>query len=280
MASVSDPSIDILMITYNRPEYTRLSLGRLLATCDATMRVWLWHNGTDRATLDVVQSFAHALPVCRFYHSIENQGLRAPTNWLWQNASGAFVSKVDDDCLLPDGWAHQLRQALLDVPQLGVIGCWRFQDEDFIPGLALKKIRTFEHGHQLLQNCWVEGSGYLLRRELVAKFGPLREGQSFTHYCIELALAGLVNGWYYPFIRQEHMDDPRAPHSLLKTDADFRRNMPLSARTFGVDSLATWTRAIRRDAREVQEASVNPRRYVGWRGRVRRYLRQWKHARD
>ena len=46
-----EQSIDILMITYNRPEYTRLSLERLLATCDESMRVWVWHNGTDEETL-------------------------------------------------------------------------------------------------------------------------------------------------------------------------------------------------------------------------------------
>ena len=35
------PGVDVLMITYNRPEYTRLSLERLLTSAPEEMRVWL-----------------------------------------------------------------------------------------------------------------------------------------------------------------------------------------------------------------------------------------------
>ena len=92
-------SIDILMITYNRPEYTGLSLERLLATCDESMRVWVWHNGTDEETLEIVQSFRDHPSFFKFHHSIENKKLNEPTNWLWTHAKGDFLSKVDDDCL-------------------------------------------------------------------------------------------------------------------------------------------------------------------------------------
>lgn len=34
---------DVLMITYNRAEYTRRALARLLDTADETMRIWVWH---------------------------------------------------------------------------------------------------------------------------------------------------------------------------------------------------------------------------------------------
>ena len=33
--------IDILMVTYNRLEYTQRSLPRLLDSCDESMRVWV-----------------------------------------------------------------------------------------------------------------------------------------------------------------------------------------------------------------------------------------------
>ncbi|MFW6180404.1 MAG: glycosyltransferase family A protein, partial [Spirochaetota bacterium] len=256
---------DILMITYNRPSYTRLSLQRLLDTCDETMRVWLWHNGTDPQTLEVVRSFLDHPRVYRFNHSEENQGLRGPTNWLWENARGEFLSKVDDDCLLPEGWADTLRGAHRDEPGFGVLGCWRFHDEDFIPELAGKKIRAFRGGHRLLVNLWVEGSGYLMKRECVDRAGPLQPGESFTQYCVRLAGRGWVNGWYYPFLRQEHMDDPRSPHTLLKTDQDVERYNPLSAVTFGVRTLEGWRARLKRSARIVQSAPTSLPRYRLWR---------------
>jgi glycosyltransferase involved in cell wall biosynthesis len=262
--------IDILMITWRRPVYTQRSLCRLLETCDEDMRVWLWHNGDDAETLDVVRAHADHPRVHRVHHSPENRRLRAPTNWLLRESDGAYVSKVDDDCLLPDGWAHALREAHEAEPRFGVLGCWRFQDEDFDAALAAPKIRSYAGDHRILQNCWVEGSGYLMKRACVDTAGPLRADESFTHYCIRVAAHGWINGWAYPFLRQEHMDDPRSPHSLLRTDADLAEHLPLSARQRGTQSLDAWIEQLRRSARIVQQAPVDPRVYRGARKKVRR----------
>jgi len=270
---MSDTSIDILMITYNRPEYTRLSLERLLDTCDGEARVWVWHNGMHEETLEIARSFQTHPRFHRFHHSLENVCLTEPTNWLWSESSGAYLSKVDDDCLVPENWLSVLRQAHCDIPKLGVVGCWRFPNEDFDEALSRKKIVSYGQ-HQLLQNCWVEGSGYLMKRECVDQQGLLKERQSFTSYCIHLAAKGWVNGWYYPFLYQEHMDDPRAEHSLLKSDADLEAFLPLSAKRNGIATLDEWTAQLKRSARICQSASTNPHDYLGWRGRVRRQTRR------
>lgn len=263
------PEIDILMITFNRPEYTRLSLERLLATCDEGMRVWIWHNGKDERTLEVVRSLGDHPRVYEFHHSRENKKLREPTNWFWSHAKGDFLCKVDDDCLMPHGWANMLRKAHVDVPKFGVIGCWRFLEEDFVPELAQKKIRNFAGGHQIMQNCWVEGSGYLMKSVCLQTNGLLNPGESFPQYCIRLALAGWINGWYYPFLHQEHMDDPRSANSCLKTNEDLKRWMPLSAQYRGVTTLTEWQAQLKRSAYRLQEASIDPRYWVGWRKKLR-----------
>jgi GT2 family glycosyltransferase len=261
--------IDILMITYNRPEYTRLSLTRLLETCDETMRVWLWHNGEHDETLEVVKSLADHARVHECYHSKENKKLREPTNWLWQNAAGAYLGKVDDDCLVPRGWANTLRGAHGDVPELGVIACWHLHRDDFIPAVADRKIERFEGGHRVLRHPWVCGSGYLMKRACVEAAGLLGPQESFTQYCIRLALAGWINGWYYPLILQDHMDDPRSPHSLIRSDADLHAHLPLSAINSGVKTVEQWTAQLRRSAKIVQRASPNPQAYTGWRRKLR-----------
>jgi len=267
-------TIDLVFITYNRPEYTKLSLKRLLDTCDESMRVWVWHNGTDEETLEIVQSFQDHPSFFKFHHSIENKKLNEPTNWLWTHAKGDFLSKVDDDCLMPYDWANVLRKAHADVPEFGVIGCWRFPKEDFIPELANKKIRQLTGGHRLMQNCWIEGSGYLMKRECLKVNGLLRSAETFTDYCIRLANKGWINGWYYPFLYQEHMDDPRSPNTLLKSDDDFKRYLPLTARNFGLGSLDEWSEQLRNSAVVCQTANINPKLYIGWRGRLRRIRRR------
>jgi hypothetical protein len=240
------------------------------------MRIWVWQNGDDRATLEVVEEYRPRL--YRFHHSRENMKLTQPTNWLFENAEGTYLSKVDDDCIVPVGWAAKLRTAHEDEPRFGVIGCWRFQEEDFIPELAEKKIAEFSGGHRLLVNMWVEGSGYLMKRMCVERFGRLKSGQSFTDYCIQIGRAGWINGWVYPFLYQEHMDDPRAEHTMLLTDADLVRCLPLSAARNGVTSIAQWVAQLRRSAKLVQEAPVEPRYWSPMRQRTRQLQKKVKRA--
>ncbi|MGE3164617.1 MAG: glycosyltransferase [Planctomycetota bacterium] len=266
-------SIDILMITYNRPEYTRLALRQLLDTCDESMRVWIWHNGTHEETLSLVRELSQHPAVHEFHHSPENRRLREPTNWLWERAAGDYICKVDDDCLLPHGWADTLRKAHEDVPEFGVLGCWRFLDEDFLPDVATRKIQTFAGGHQVMRNCWVEGSGYLMKRACLERCGPLGPKETFTSYCVRVAQHGWINGWIFPFIYQEHMDDPRTPHTMLKSDADLERWLPLSARANGVTTVAEWQEQLRNSARRLQHAPVDPKYYTGWR-RARKALQK------
>ncbi|MEO1008324.1 MAG: glycosyltransferase family A protein [Planctomycetota bacterium] len=267
--------IDILMITYNRAPYTRLSLSRLLETCDESVRVWIWQNGSDPETLEVVSGFRDHPRVFRFRHSEENRKLRDPTNWLLSESDGEFVSKVDDDCLVPVNWLEVLRKAHEDEPRLGAIGCWRFMPEDFRPELAQKKIREFRGTHKILVHPWVEGSGFLLKRDCVRRIGLLREKESgITGYLTRVALAGWTNGWYYPFLWQEHMDDPRAPHTLIRTDDDLQKFLPLSARNFGATTVQAWDARLRRSAEELQRLPSSPRYYAPWRAALRRRVRR------
>lgn len=262
------PVVDVLMITHQSPDYVRRSLPHLLETCDEATRVWLWHNGDDEETLAVVQAHVDDPRVHRFHHSRENVRLRPPTNWLWEEGDGDFVSKVDDDCLPEVGWIQKLRHAHAENPEFGTVGCWRFREEDFVPELARRKIQEYAGGVQLLRNHWVQGSGYLLPRALVQKQGLIQDGQTFTDYCIALARRGAVNGWLYPFLREENMDDPRSPLTMLTDDAALLRRRPLTAQVLGITTVRDWAQQEHESAVAVQAASLDLRQYTGWRPKV------------
>lgn len=260
---------DILMITYNSAEYVRRSLPPLLGTCRENDRVWLWHNGNEEETLEVTRSYASDPRVARFYHSRENVRLRLPTNWMWSESSADFVSKVDDDCIVSSGWIDMFSNACAANPSFGVIGSWRHLPEDFDLSPARNKIVSYHGGHQLMRNLWVQGSGYLLPRRWIQQVGLLADNESFAHYCIRLARSGAINGWYYPFVFEDHMDDPRSPNTLLHSDADLVKRLPLSAQFNGIRTLADWQAQICRSAIVAQSASLDLRQYSGWRRTIR-----------
>jgi glycosyltransferase involved in cell wall biosynthesis len=267
------PGADLLMITFRRPRYVELSLRSLLETCPADSRVWVWHNGDDQATLDVVHSMREHPRFYRFQHSERNVGLHDPINWLWTEAEGDVVSKIDDDCILDPDWVQRLSEALAAYDRFGVLGSWRFQEEDYRPDLAQAKLATYE-GHTVLRNHWVQGSGFLFRRELIKEFGALSAGETFTRWCVRVARAGYVNGWLFPFVHEDHMDDPRSPNTLYTSDEAFRALRPLSAIATGVNSVDDWLEQTRRDAVDVQRASLDLRNYVGWRFRRKNAIRK------
>lgn len=269
--------IDILMITYNRPEYVRRALPRLLETCDADMRVWLWHNGDHEETLAAVREHADHPQIAHFEHSRQNLKLREPTNWFWQSATAPLLSKVDDDCLMPDDWGESLRRLHHDIPKLGLAGCWPWLETDFDARIAAPKIRTFAPGHKLMLNCWLGGSGYALKREAQQAAGPLREDQSFTNWCIRRAREGWIIGWPVPLLLMEHMDDPRSPHCRFQTEQEFQRMRGLSAEMRGIDSLDAFRKRQHEAALELLRASPDPRDHIGWRVKWRRIMARLAH---
>jgi hypothetical protein len=186
---------------------------------------------------------------------------------LWTEAEGLYLSKVDDDSLMEPGWVEKLSGALDTWDGFGVLGSWRFLPEDFNASLAAPKIRDF-HGISVLQNLWVQGSGHMFRRDLVDQFGPLSPGKTFPSWCIDVARSGLVNGWPMPFAREEHMDDPRHPHTLFVDDEAFLRLRPLSAKATGVSTVAEWLEQTKHDAWTVQRASLDWRNRYGWRRKL------------
>ena len=172
--------IKILMITHNRPQYTRLSLTRLTETVPPNAKITVWDNASSADTLAVLKKFERHPSVELVVYNKTNDKLWGPTNWFWEKSKDAdLLSKIDDDCLMPARWVEKLQEAHSDIPQAGVLGCWRFMPEDLNITKASRKIHAFGP-HMVLRNCWIEGSGYLLKRKLIDEIGLLRPKETFT----------------------------------------------------------------------------------------------------
>jgi len=264
--------IRILMITYNRPSYTELSLKTLCENTPETAKIVIWDNASGEQTRAVVKKYENHPRVDRIIFNSTNEKLRRPTNWFFENYREAdFLGKVDDDCLVPVGWCETLQQAHRAIPEAGILGCWHFLPEDFDEDKARKKI--FWYGeHRIMRNCWVGGSGYMMKKAVIDKIGLIRKGESFTTFCLRAASKGFINGWYYPFLIQEHMDDPRAEHTGIKTKEDFKRQIPLTATTFKIESLDDWIQFHRDDAKRQQVYSIDPNDFIGVQAKIKRKL--------
>jgi len=152
---------------------------------------------------------------------------------------------------------------------LGVVACWHYFPDDFDYERAQHKIETFGR-HQIFRHPWTCGTGLLLKRTDFQEFGPIQE-KATTQYWLKMAAAGRINGFYYPLIYQEHMDDPKSQYCLMNHEEGFEKYKDV---TFGLrcgyyHDMESRMKTRREMLRNLLEDPFAPRHYIGWRRKVR-----------
>lgn len=263
--------IHLVMMTYNRLEYTLRSLPTLLADSDEEFALTLWDNGSTDGTVDFLKQIKDKR-IVEVVFSEKNMGQTYVTNKIWSEANAELVGKVDNDCLVTPGWTRILAQAHADILQLGVVGCWHFFQEDFDYERAKHKIQSFGK-HMIFMHPWIDGSALLLKRNIYLEVGPCEETEYLSRFWLRVALAGYVNGFYYPLIYQEHMDDPRSNYSRIKSmsfDEAYKDTYGYQAGK--LKNLEQYKQLHKAILDNLLSGPYDPKHYFGWRKKVRRGL--------
>lgn len=265
-------SVALVLPTHNRLEYTQRTIPCLLADLDEDFELYLWDDASSDETPDFLKSLNDPR-IVSVTLSREKLGPTGAMNHAWSKTRCELVGKVDNDCVVTPGWTRIFAQAHKDIPKLGAVCMWHFFMEDFDHERARHKIQTF-NGHQILRHPWVAGSGFLMKRETFLKIGPWIPGHltGTTYYFMDLARCGCINGWYYPLILQDHLDDPRHPECLIKDHITFEkyRTITYGLKSNNYDDIEG--RLKRRDeiVRNLIEDPYDVAYYSPWRQRLRR----------
>ncbi len=267
--------IQLVFVTYNRLAYTRRSLSSVLADPSEEFSLVIWDNGSTDGTAEYLKHEVDDPRVCDIVLSRENLGQTGAMNYAWSRTDADLVGKVDNDCLLPAGWTRILAQAHRDIPELGAVACWHFRRKDFKYELGRRKIQRFG-AHRIFRHPWVGGTGFLIKRETFLRQGPWESGADVgtTHYFLRMAAAGCVNGWYYPLVVQEHMDDPVSEYTLLKNDAAIAKLHDISY-TLRVRDIQSLGERMARRKVVLQNLMRDPweaKYYIGLRAKIRNGL--------
>ena len=206
---------ELILLTYNRLEFTKLALGSILADPLEDFSLTIWDNGSTDETPEFLRNEVRDPRIKTIVYSKQNVGQIAAVNKVWSDSKADLVGKLDNDCLVTPGWTRTLAQAHEDITELGVVACWHFFPEDFDYQKAKPKIQSFGK-HQIMRHAWTCGTGLLLKRATYERLGPIK-GDGTTQYWLQVAKAGYVNGFYYPLVFQDHMDDPRSRHNRSRS---------------------------------------------------------------
>jgi GT2 family glycosyltransferase len=262
--------IHLAFITYNRLEYTRKSLASVLADPTEDFSLTIWDNASTDGTAEFLRDSVRDPRIIRLELSKRNVGQINAVNEIWSSSDAELLGKLDNDCLLTPGWTHVLAKAHRDIPKLGIVACWHYFESDFDYKRARHKIQTLG-SHHILRHPWTCGTGFLIKRSTYQELGPI-EGSATTGYWIKMAQRGYVNGYYYPLVFQEHMDDPKSRHCHLNDEKSFQAMKGITVllehpKVHDVKGLWAWREEI---LANLLDEPWDVRHYVGLRNRVRK----------
>jgi len=262
-------TIDLVFITYNRLHYTKLALASVLADPEEEFSLTIWDNASTDGTSEYLKKNINDHRITNIVYSKVNIGQTAAVNEVWSKSKGDLLGKLDNDCLVTPGWTRTIAQAHKDFDNFGVVACWHFFPEDFNYQLARHKIQQFGQ-HRILQHPWTCGTGLLIKRETYRKLGPIQNNAT-TQYWLNMALAGYINGFYYPLIYQEHMDDPKSKYCRIIDEESFDSAVSTTVglqagRYKDLKGRLQWREEI---VRNLLCDPHDPHYYIGWRSKLR-----------
>lgn len=262
--------IGLIFITHNRLDYTKLALASVLADPTEEFSLTIWDNASTDGTVEYLKNEVNGSRIADIIFSKENVGQTAAVNTIWSNSKADLLGKLDNDCLVTPGWTRILAQAHNDISNLGVVACWHYRPDDFDYERAKHKIQTFGK-HQIFRHPWTCGTGLLIKRSTYLKFGPIH-GDGTTGFWVKLAVNRYINGFYYPLVYQEHMDDPKREHSHLKDEASYQaaKAVTVNINSPGQETLAGRWRWRQDVLNNLLDDPWDVKYYTGWRGKLRR----------
>ena len=100
--------IDLVFITYNRLEYTKLALASVLADPTEDFRLTIWDNASTDGTVEYLKNEVSDHRISDIVLSKENVGQIVAVNEIWGKSKADLLGKLDNDCLMTPGWTRIL----------------------------------------------------------------------------------------------------------------------------------------------------------------------------
>jgi len=229
----------LVMITYNRLEYTKLALEAVLKIDYPALELVVWDNASTDGTPDYLKERLGGLPNVRFELSPTNRGVVHPMNAVWgSNHDAQVLAKVDNDTIVPPELLRRLAECHVGSEHFGVLSGFHFRQEG--AAIADERKVVAVNGARAFRQKYVGGCSVMIRRDVYEQIGPIPSrsmrptpqptvagGTSpdnrpfmdggWTWYQERLDELGYINGYPWPLVHVDHMEDTRSPH-CIRTD--------------------------------------------------------------
>ena len=117
------PKISIIVVTYNKLEYTRMCLESLVRNTDyPNYEIILVDNGSKDGSVEVLREFREQHQQVMLIENARNLGFAMANNMGAKAASGEYLVLLNNDTLVTPGWLLGLLVHLTRHPSAGMVG--------------------------------------------------------------------------------------------------------------------------------------------------------------
>lgn len=242
-----EKTVEIIYVTHDRLYYTKKTLPVMIENAGHPFKLTIVDNNSQDGTVEYLKQYENHPYIKAIIYNKENRGLSSVTNDFWKNADCDYVGKVDNDTLLPKDWLKNLLeiQEKNSHLKMGVIGGIAFRPED-VPLTFVKEKLIINSS--VVRMMHIGGCCYIVRKSVIDTKGFLgdtdKKIHGWTRYQCELTTAGYINGYTWPLMYVDHMDDPRSDHFDQSEDNIKRMEYVMSLRGIKVPN-GDWSQVVR-----------------------------------
>lgn len=155
--------LTIIVITYNRLEYTRRTINSLIATAP-TAKIIIYDNAsTDEGVIQAIKDYGMTQDVTVIFGE-KNLGWAGAVNEAMKDVDTEFVLISNNDVEYHNGWYNELLSLYEKYPQVGIMGVWKHTAHGI----------SKDHG-DLLEKDDMPAVGWLMKKSVIDEIGPIPE---------------------------------------------------------------------------------------------------------
>jgi glycosyltransferase involved in cell wall biosynthesis len=172
LSAVTQPSVSIVLATYNRRDWMRLAIDSVLDQSYSNLELLVMDDGSTDGTPELLEEYARRCPPERFrYSRHDNMGQARTLNRGYDMARGEVLGYLSDDDLLARGAVARLVAELrADPDAVAAYPGYRMIDQE---GEIVDTVRPIEYSplEAFRLHDTIIGPGGLVRREVLEASG-------------------------------------------------------------------------------------------------------------